>query len=62
MNANTIFLSKRVGNDLQESVALLTTRVKGTKMNNYKNLGQVIEFLRGDQEIPLNLEAEKHIK
>ena len=40
------------------TVELLTTRVKGPDNDNYKKLGRVIEYLIGEPEKPLTLEAD----
>ena len=56
--ARLLFLSKRARPDIQEAVAFLTTRVKGPDVDDYKKLGRVIRYLRGDPKLCLTLEAD----
>jgi hypothetical protein len=57
MTAKLLFLSKRARPDLQQAVAFLTTRVRKPDKDDYKKLGRVIKYLRGDPHLPLTLEA-----
>ena len=62
MTAKSLYFSKKARTNIQEQVALLTTRVKGTGEDDYKKLGRVIIYLWGDPETPLTMEADnKHV-
>jgi hypothetical protein len=58
MTAKLLFLSKRARPDLQQAIAFLTTRVRKPDSDDYKKLGRVIKYLRGDPHVPLTLEAD----
>ena len=54
-----IFLCKRARPDVQTAVAFLCTRVKARDVDDYKKLGQVIQYLQGSMCMPpLTLEAD----
>jgi len=53
-----LFVSKRARPELQQAVAFLTTRVKSPNQDDYKKLGRVNKFLRGEPTLALTLEAD----
>ena len=47
MAANVLFISKGDSPDIHEAVEIITTRLKGSDIEYYKNLGWVVNYLRG---------------
>ena len=51
--AKGLFASKRAQPDIQPTIAVLTTRVKGPTEGDWKKLMRLMEYLNGTQDIEL---------
>ena len=55
--AKGLFASKRARPDIQLTIAVLTTRVKGPTDGDWKKLMQLMKYLNGTQDMVLTLAA-----
>ena len=57
--AQLLYLSKRARLDIQISVSLLCTRVRGPDTDDYKKLVRVIKYIQGTIGLPMILSIDK---
>ena len=57
MVTKLLFLSERARPDIQQAVAFLTTRISKSTEEDYKKLGRIIRYLRGEPSLPLTLQC-----
>ena len=55
--AKGLFASKRAHPDIQPTIAVLTTRVKGPTDGDWKKLMRLMKYLNGTQDMVLTLAA-----
>ena len=55
--AKLLYLSKRTRPDIQFPVAFLTTRVREPDVDDWKNLGRCLCYLKGNMDLDLTLET-----